>query len=88
MEWNEEKYPFETVARVVLPKGQDAFEAQRRVFWENRLKLDPRYGVDTHRPLGSVNRLRKMLHQRSSVARRNGLNGCQADLISDVGKMP
>lgn len=87
MEWNEEKCPFETVARVVLPKDQDAFDAQRRVFWENRLNLDPRYGVDTHRPLGSVNRLRKMLYQRS-VARRNGLNGCQAYVISDVGQMP
>jgi hypothetical protein len=87
VEWDEEKYPFETVAKVVLPKGQDSFDAQRRVFWEDRLKLNPWYGVDVHRPLGSVNRLRKTLYQRS-VARRNELNGCQAEVISDIKQIP
>jgi hypothetical protein len=87
VEWNEEKYPFETVAKLVLPKGQDAFDAQRRVFWEDHMKLNPWYGIDAHRPLGSVNRLRKTLYQRS-VAGRNELNACKADVISDVGQIP
>jgi hypothetical protein len=37
--------------------------------------------------LGSVNRLRKTLYQRS-VARRNELNGCQAEVISDIKQIP
>ena len=87
VEWNEEKYPFETVAKLVLPKGQDAFDAQRRVFWENHMKLNPWYGIDAHRPLGSVNRLRKTLYQRS-VARRSELNACKAVVVSSVGQIP
>lgn len=39
VEWNEEKYSFETVARVVLPNGHEAFNAQRRVIWEYHMKL-------------------------------------------------
>lgn len=75
------------MARVILPKGQDAFDAKRRVFWEDHMKLNPWYGIDAHRSLGSVNRLRKTLYQRS-VVRRNELNGCQAETISDVNQIP
>lgn len=86
VEWDEEKYPFETVARVFLLKGQDAFDAQRRVFWEDQMKLNPWYGIDARKALGSVN-LRKTLFQRS-VARRNELNGCRADVIRNIGQIP
>lgn len=87
VEWDEGKYPFETVARVVLPKNQDAFDARRRVFWEDHMNLNPWYGIDAHRPLGSVNRLRKSLYQRS-VAHRDELNACQSEAISDVSQIP
>jgi len=86
-EWDQDKYPFQTVARVVLPKGQDAFDAKRRVFWEDRMKLNPWYGLDAHRPLGSANRLRRSLYQRS-VAKRNELNASQAEAIGFVEQIP
>lgn len=85
--WDEEKFPFETVARVVVPKGQDAFEAKRRVFWEDHMKLNPWHGLEAHRPLGSINRLRKSLYRRS-VAKRNELNASQAEVVSSVDQIP
>ena len=87
MEWDEDKHPFQTVAQVVLPKGQDVFDAKRRVFWEDRMKLNPWYGLDAHRPLGSANRLRKSLYQRS-LARRNELNASEAEVVSSVQQIP
>lgn len=87
VEWNEEKYPFETVGRVVLSKDQDSFDAKRRVFWDDKMKLNVWYGLDAHRPLGSVNRLRKSLYERS-VAKRTELNGCQADVVGDINQIP
>jgi hypothetical protein len=83
MEWNECRYPFQTVARVVLPQDQDVFDAERRVFWEDRMKLNPWYGLDAHKPLGSANRLRKSLYQRS-LAKRNQLNASDAEAVSSV----
>lgn len=86
-EWDEEKYPFQTVARVVLPKDQDAFDAERRVFWEDRMKLNPWYGLDSLRPLGSANRLRRSLYQRS-LARRNELNASRTEAVSSLEQIP
>ncbi|KAI1617572.1 catalase-like domain-containing protein [Exophiala viscosa] len=39
-EWDERKYPFETVASLLFPKGQDCFDSVRRTFWENKMKLN------------------------------------------------
>ena len=86
-EWNEDKYPFQTVARVVLPKGQDPFDAKRRVFWEDRMKLNPWYGLEAHRPLGSANRLRRTLYQ-SSLAKRSELNASHAEAVGSVEQIP
>ncbi|KAK3939400.1 putative catalase protein [Diplogelasinospora grovesii] len=42
-EWDEQKYPFQTVARVVFPK-QDSFSFKAKAFWEDSMRLDP-WGV-------------------------------------------
>ena len=67
--WDETAFPFQTVGKVVLRKGQDSFDAKRRVFWDDRVKLNVWYGLREHRPLGSVNRLRKELYKMSSKNR-------------------
>lgn len=87
VEWDQEDFPFETVGRVVLPRGQDVFDARRRVFWEEGVKLNPWFGLEAHRPLGSVNRLRRSLYQRS-VAKRGELNASRAEAISRVDQIP
>lgn len=69
LSWDHEKYPYETVATVTVPV-QDSFIHARRVFWENNLRLDPWHGLVEHTPLGSTNRLRRIVYQASSAARR------------------
>ncbi|KAK3615505.1 hypothetical protein LTR56_026547 [Elasticomyces elasticus] len=85
--WDEEKYPFETVAKITLSKGQDVFEAKRRAFWDDHMKLNVWYGLEAHRPLGSVNRLRKQVNQ-ASVAKRAAINAVEVRLISSIDDIP
>lgn len=85
--WDEQKYPFETVAKVVLPKGQNVFDSGRRAFWDDSMKLNVWYGLEVHRPLGSVNRLRKSVYQ-ASVKKREGLNANKVRLIKDIDEIP
>ncbi|KAF2673393.1 heme-dependent catalase [Microthyrium microscopicum] len=70
MEWDEKKYPFQTVGTVTIP-AQDSFTAARRVFWEERMRLNVWWGLETMRPLGSVNRLRKEVYAASRTVREN-----------------
>jgi hypothetical protein len=57
--WNEQKYPWQTVAKVVFPK-QDSFDFERKTFWEDHIRVDPWYGLKSLQPLGSSNRLRRV----------------------------
>lgn len=36
--WNEAAFPFQTVGKVVIPKGQDSFSSEGRTFWEEHWK--------------------------------------------------
>lgn len=85
--WDEEKYPFETVAKVTLPKGQDVFESKRRAFWDDHMKLNTWYGLEAHRPLGSVNRLRKSIYQ-ASVKKREDINATNVELVNSIDQIP
>jgi hypothetical protein len=57
--WDSEKYPWQTVAKVVIPK-QDSLITVRQSFWEDHIRLDPWHGLKSFQPLGSPNRLRKV----------------------------
>ena len=57
--WDPEKYPWQTVARLVIPK-QDSFNYELKTFWEDHMRVDPWLGLKTMQPLGSPNRLRKV----------------------------
>lgn len=87
MEWDESQFPYETVGKMVLPKGQDVFDSERRAFWDDHMKLNVWYGLDSHQPLGSVNRLRKRLYQ-NSVKKREAINAVKTQVVSDVGEIP
>ncbi|KAK6214019.1 hypothetical protein LQW54_004794 [Pestalotiopsis sp. IQ-011] len=63
--WDETAFPFQTVARIVFPAGQDSFSTQRREFWEDHVRLSPWFGLAEHQPLGSINRLRRELYKVS-----------------------
>lgn len=85
--WTETAFPYETVGKVVFPAAQDAFDAARRVFWEDRMKLNVWYGLEEHRPLGSVNRLRKELYKVSQGYRAE-VNATPILEVSDVNEIP
>jgi hypothetical protein len=57
--WNPEKYPWQTVAKIVIPK-QNSFLPARETFWEDHLRLDPWQGLKALQPLGGSNRLRRI----------------------------
>lgn len=57
--WDPEKYPFQTVARLVIPK-QDSFKYERVTFWQDHIRVDPWHGLKSFQPLGSANRLRRI----------------------------
>ncbi|MCJ1369450.1 hypothetical protein MMC20_000661 [Loxospora ochrophaea] len=67
--WDPEKYPWQTVARLVVPK-QDSFNYELKSFWEDHLRVDPWHGLKSLQPLGSPNRLRRVVYPRSSALRR------------------
>ena len=57
-EWDSEKYPFQTIAEVSIPK-QNSWNEERNQFWTDHMRLDPWHGLQTLQPLCSPNRLRR-----------------------------
>lgn len=58
-EWDAERYPFQTVARLVVPR-QNSFDYERKMFWEDHMRVNPWHGLVSLQPLGSSNRLRRI----------------------------
>lgn len=87
VQWDETAFPFRTVGKVTLFAGQDVFGADRRAFWDDHMKLNVWYGLKDHQPLGSVNRLRKELYQRSSGFRAH-TNAAGIKDVSTVDQIP
>lgn len=84
--WDEEQSPFRTVGKVVFPK-QDSFDAARRAFWDDHMKLNVWAGSEEHRPLGSVNRLRKNLYGRSQKKRAE-MNSVDVTEVQNIEQIP
>jgi hypothetical protein len=68
--WDEALYPFVTVARITIPMTQDITTPERQAFCET-LAFTPWHGLEAHRPLGGINRLRQKVYEASS-----GRRGC------------
>ncbi|KAF2110858.1 catalase-like domain-containing protein [Lophiotrema nucula] len=62
--WDEATAPYQTIATLSFPP-QDPFNHERRVFWEDRMRLSPWDCLKEHQPLGSINRLRKYVYDMS-----------------------
>jgi len=65
--WDEKLYPFVTVARIAIA-AQDVSQPDRQEFCET-LFFTPWHGLEDHRPLGGINRMRKKVYEASSVKR-------------------
>jgi catalase len=73
IEWREQDSPFETVARITLPP-QDFDSPALNLACDN-LSFNPWFGIEAHRPIGGINRLRKAVYEAVSDYRhsRNAL---------------
>jgi hypothetical protein len=72
IEWPETESPFVPVARIVIPR-QSIDTPARAIFSEN-LSFTPWHGLDDHRPLGGINRVRRTVYETISSL-RHALNG-------------
>jgi hypothetical protein len=74
--WNEEKYPFEQIATLTF-EPQDSWVPEFRVWWDDKITVNTWHGLKTHQPLGSTNRLRRVVYAESRKLRLkvNGFDG-------------
>ncbi|KAK9762749.1 hypothetical protein K7432_011216 [Basidiobolus ranarum] len=71
IEWDQEEAPFHEVATIVIPKQDlDAPELNKQ---GETLSFNPWHSLPEHRPLGSLNRTRKVVYERISRV-RNEMN--------------
>jgi hypothetical protein len=68
VEWPEDKYPFEPMATMEF-EPQDSWIPEFRVFWDDRITCNTWHGLTTHKPLGSTNRMRKVVYAESRKLR-------------------
>lgn len=68
VEWSPKESPFEVLGTVRFP-AQDSFGDARRVYADDVLSFDPWHGVEAHRPLGSIMRIRRTVYARSRQRR-------------------
>jgi len=66
--WPEDDSPFVAVARLRV-EPQTAWSEARSAAIDNGMSFSPWHGLLAHRPLGSINRLRKSVYEASARAR-------------------
>ena len=71
-EWDQAEAPFVTVARLTIPKQRFDTAAQNATC-EN-MSFNPWHSLEAHRPLGTVNRIRRVVYQSISELRHE-MNG-------------
>ncbi|WP_438826764.1 catalase family protein [Pseudomonas koreensis] len=69
IEWRERDAAFETVARITLPP-QD-FDTPALNLQCDNLSFNPWFGIEAHRPIGGINRLRKAVYEAVSDYRHS-----------------
>ena len=67
-EWLEERAPFYKVATITIP--EQIFDTPEQNKFCEDLAFTPWHALPEHRPLGSVNRLRKVIYAHISRTRR------------------
>ena len=69
IEWKESDAPFQTVARINVPP-QDFDTPSQNLACDN-LSFSPWHGIEEHRPIGGINRLRKAVYDSVSQYRHS-----------------
>jgi len=73
VEWDEKKYPFEQIATIEF-EPQDSWLPEFRTWWDDRITVNSWHGLKEHQPLGSTNRMRRVVYAESRKLRLN-VNG-------------
>jgi hypothetical protein len=84
--WDEATAPYQTIATIEFPP-QDALTAERRIFWEDHMTLSPWDALSEHQPLGSINRLRKIVYNMSRK-KREAVNATLTQRVNSVNEIP
>jgi len=69
IEWRESDAPFETVAHIKVP-AQDFDTPKLNLACDNQ-SFNPWFGIEAHRPIGGINRLRKAVYEAVSDYRHS-----------------
>ncbi|WPH03045.1 heme-dependent catalase [Acrodontium crateriforme] len=87
VEWDDKKYPWQQVATIEF-EPQDSWLPQFRTWWDDRITVNSWHGLKTHQPLGSTNRMRRVVYAESRKLRL-AMNGYK-DYIepSSVNEVP
>lgn len=68
VEWDASKFPFEQIATLEF-EPQDSWIPEFRVWWDDRITCNTWHGLKTHQPLGSTNRMRRVVYAESRKLR-------------------
>lgn len=86
-EWDPVKYPFVTIATINIP-AQETMDKERVDFWHNHLRVDCwKNALETLKPLGSINRLRKDVYA-ASFKFRHLANGQDEVVVESLEQIP
>ena len=66
--WDDKKYPFEELGRIEF-EPQDSWLPEFRVWWDDRITCNSWHGLKLHQPLGSTNRMRRIVYAESRKLR-------------------
>lgn len=83
--WEEEKSPHRAIATLRFD-SQDPYSPPRQVFGDDVLSFNPWNGVEAHRPLGGIMRIRRAAYERSSAYRhtQNDRPRIEPQALSDI----
>ncbi|KAK5093379.1 hypothetical protein LTR70_004751 [Exophiala xenobiotica] len=68
VEWDEKKYPWEQIATIEF-EPQDSWLPEFRAWWDHRITVNGWHGLKEHKPLGSTNRMRRVVYAESRKLR-------------------
>lgn len=72
--WNEDQAPFVRVAKITIPA--QTFDTPKQNEACENLSYNPWHALPAHRPLGTINRMRRVVYEAISTVRHN-MNGLQ-----------
>jgi hypothetical protein len=86
VEWSETASPYQGVAKITFDI-QDADSPARRAYGDDALSFNSWRTLKAHRPLGSINRLKKQVYEASSQFRHE-MNNVPRTEPTDIAELP